>query len=612
MVFILPFVIFQKVFYPTVFSKFLFFETITLVSSLIYIINLSHGKASFVIPNKKLFYIFALYILSITLSTTFAFAPKMSFWGSFDQGTGLIFVWSIFVFSLITVNTFKTKEDWYKLFSIFSFSGILFTIFSLMGQFGIRFSKFIELNNFNGFLIGNSSWSGVYLAFVFFVSLGLAFSSTNKRQKMVGIIGSITAFFDPILTGFILQAPGASFGPIGLARAGSYSLWFCIFLFILYLIFRKIKSIKIRKIFLWTIFSAFVLSILFLFTLGQNKVKNFIEQKAGPNRLVYWSIAVDGFNEKPLLGWGLESYQYVYTKYFDPIIKTEGYAKEYWVDKSHNIFLDEMVTSGFLGTLFLILFYFIIGFLLLKKALSNFDREGFFYMALFLGLVSFLIQGLMIFQIIIGWFIIALFFSFVSFDNGINLPKKDLYYNPLFKNSIIAFACLIFIFFFSVIVVKPYNFSHKLASFPVMKYQDRIDFYQSIDDFYFGNLSDLGNAFLPYHLRLRSILERGLNNNEKQLLVKEIFELDNVLNSSLVKQDYMDFKSLTALISLNSIAIALSDGEEKDIYTKKSMFYIEKMKEVSPDNPIIQSSESLINFSYLKGEDSLPELAKIF
>ena len=413
-IFILPFFILQNTFYPMVFSKSLFFEGATLIIAIIWIIDRLYKKEKNTIPKNIVFLVFGIYILLLLVSGFNSFVPSLSFWGSMDHGTGVVFMLSLFLFSIITSTIFKKIEDWYQLFTVFVTSGILFTLGSLLSQFGVKFSSILNLDSLSGFLVGNSSWVGIFMVFVFFISLGLVFSSKIKSQKIIGIVGMITSFFDPTLTGFIIQPLGAPFGFIGLARAGSYSLFIGIGLFVFYLFFRKIESTKWRKIFIGSFIILSIIGIISASTVLREPIKQFVFEKAGGNRLVFWDIAKEGFKEKPIIGWGTDSYQYVYAKYFDPIVLTEGYAPEYWVDRAHNIYFDELVSGGITSFVLLMLVYGIILFGLVRNAIIDRGKEGFFYMALFCAMVSFLIQGLMIFQINIGWFIISIFIAFVA------------------------------------------------------------------------------------------------------------------------------------------------------------------------------------------------------
>ncbi|MDQ5971553.1 MAG: hypothetical protein QG566_499 [Patescibacteria group bacterium] len=614
MVFLLPFIIFTKGFYGAVFAKSVFIEGGALLIGSLYLIGKLYKKEMGLIPKNIILLFFGLYILILLISGLNGVMPSLSFWSSYDQGTGVIFMFCLLIFTLITSSLFKKIEDWYKLFTVFAISGIIFTVGCLFAELGVKFSKVLSLSTVNGFTIGNSSWTGVYLAFVFFVSLGLMFS-LNKKQKIIGILGVVTAFLNPILTGLVKQFPGMHFGPIGLAQTASYSLFVGIGFFILYLIFRKIQSAKIRKVFMGSVVSVILVGVISIAFIGLGPIKTLIAEKAGPNRLVFWEIAVKGYKDKPVLGWGGDTYQYVYGKYFNPIVIVPGERTEYWVDKSHSIYFDELATGGILGFISLMLLYGVILFGLIRRAVNDRGREGLLYMALFTGMVSFLIQGVMLFQTIIGWFIISLLIAFVANtcfkDRSKNIVVGEIIKNNKKMNSsedtgsnilISVSIILIFCVLFNYIIIKPSKINTGLATFPIMPYNNRLEFYKKIDHAYVGNYVDLGNAFSHYHIKLRNILKQGIKDNERDMMINEIKEINLMIDNGLKRQNYMDMKLLMTATGFHSILAGIAPVSERQAYYDKGIFYVDKMTEISDKNPIRIFSKGILDASLKYGE----------
>ena len=126
-----------------------------------------------------------------------------------------------------------------------------------------------------------------------------------------------------------------------------------------------------------------------------------------------------------------------------------------------------------------------------------------------------------------------------------------------------------------------------------------------MDNAYVGNTTDLGNAFLPYHIRLRKILEKGLKEEEKKLMIKEIEEINILLDNSLKKQDYMEMKTLTGIVAFYSVSTALTFGEERKENYDKGLSYVDIMKTTSPENKIIEISKALLDVSLKYGEEGL-------
>jgi tetratricopeptide (TPR) repeat protein/O-antigen ligase len=67
----------------------------------------------------------------------------------------------------------------------------------------------------------------------------------------------------------------------------------------------------------------------------------------GKSRLLLWGSALKGVAERPILGWGQESFNYIFYKYYNPAM----YAQETWFDRAHNVFFDWLTAGGILGFL---------------------------------------------------------------------------------------------------------------------------------------------------------------------------------------------------------------------------------------------------------------------
>lgn len=67
-----------------------------------------------------------------------------------------------------------------------------------------------------------------------------------------------------------------------------------------------------------------------------------------PNsRTTIWEIGLAGARERPLLGWGMESFPLVFSQHYDPALGAPGE----WIDRVHNTPLEWMVSAGGLGAL---------------------------------------------------------------------------------------------------------------------------------------------------------------------------------------------------------------------------------------------------------------------
>ena len=59
-------------------------------------------------------------------------------------------------------------------------------------------------------------------------------------------------------------------------------------------------------------------------------------------RTTLWTMAYEGFQERPITGWGHEGYNYIFNEYYKPSL----YAQEPWFDRAHSTYLDWLVAGG--------------------------------------------------------------------------------------------------------------------------------------------------------------------------------------------------------------------------------------------------------------------------
>jgi O-antigen ligase len=69
---------------------------------------------------------------------------------------------------------------------------------------------------------------------------------------------------------------------------------------------------------------------------------------ADESRAMQWSAAIDGFKDRPLLGYGIENHNLVWSAHFDPGIYRSGTDV---FDRTHNQYLELLATTGMIGTL---------------------------------------------------------------------------------------------------------------------------------------------------------------------------------------------------------------------------------------------------------------------
>jgi hypothetical protein len=110
-------------------------------------------------------------------------------------------------------------------------------------------------------------------------------------------------------------------------------------------------------------------------------------------RFVLWDMAWEGIQERPLLGWGLENYQFVSYKFFNPCLGSEQCGGELWFDHAHNKLLDVWVETGLFG-LMAYISIFIVAIFSFWRAGTTSPRARRAFIILTAGLVAYFVQNL--------------------------------------------------------------------------------------------------------------------------------------------------------------------------------------------------------------------------
>ncbi len=178
-------------------------------------------------------------------------------------------------------------------------------------------------------------------------------------------------------------------------------------------------------------------------------------KKVLKTRLVAWETAIDGFRERPIIGWGQESFNFVYDKHFKTkhlSVFPDGRA----FDRAHNKILQLLVVSGILGALSYILIFVLIFYYLFRSGSRFKNFDSFCLGALFLG---YFVQNLFIFDILSSYIFFLLVLGFIN--NFVTKEKEEREKEEKLKlkklKTVIIFLIIVFVgFTFYEVNLKPF------------------------------------------------------------------------------------------------------------------------------------------------------------
>jgi len=199
--------------------------------------------------------------------------------------------------------------------------------------------------------LGNSIYVGGYGLFLIFVSYLLAIKEKNRVWQSIEILIGLLA----VLGMFFSGTRGSMLGFVagfGIAVIG-------------YVVVLK-EHPRVR-LFLSILAGVGLLTIILLYSfrstdfvknipaVGRTINTSLSDVKASP-RWIAWEIAIQGWQERPVFGWGPNNYFYAFNAYYHPESLEHGYG-ETWFDNAHNIILNTLAVQGAFGLLtYLLLF----------------------------------------------------------------------------------------------------------------------------------------------------------------------------------------------------------------------------------------------------------------
>ncbi len=384
-------------------------------------------------------------LLSLTLFTSILIIASLfgadlshSFWSKFERMTGILMMLHLLAFFLVASSAFR-KKDWLKIFSVSIFVGVILSLIVLFSK-----SPLIQ----SGATIGNDSFLGTYLLFDLFLALYLITQARQSRAKgedeartssPLKSRGALKIYSSAcfLIMGFELIFSGAE-------AAKCSFLGGLILLLFLWLAFNQKGKLKTLGLSFLALFVIFVIVFTFFAFQPDSFVrKQIIEKTLGETfggRFIVWQSAWQGFLERPLLGWGLESFEFAFSKYYNPCLGTDRCGGDVWYDRAHNIIFDTLITSGIIGFLsYLTIFggaLWILWKQYYRKAI-NFLTAGIFSSIL----IAYFVQNLTVFDMVSSYMIFFLTLGFIGLISSENYgPKTGVDFKRQAKRTLSSFS----------------------------------------------------------------------------------------------------------------------------------------------------------------------------
>lgn len=354
--------------------------------SLLLILDFKEFKPKFTPVNIAVF----LFWLSFGLSTFLGVDPYHSFWDNHERMLGFFTITHYVIYFYIVGAVLQTWADYRIALKVFLTAGM-----------GVMFVGFLQVGNPDLLLnqgservastLGNPIYVGGYALFL--SAMAILLFIKEREQYWRWILGGM----------FLLAFANIFFsGTRGDILALGAAIPLTIFLLAV-----SLRDNPKAKIYLWGSLIAFALLFGILYLNRQTDfVKNipavgraintsYSDIKASP-RWIAWKIALQGWQDRPVFGWGPNNYFYVFNTHYNPASLDHGYG-ETWFDNAHNIVLNTMAVQGTFGILVYLLL-FAIAFFSLTIAYRKKHIDLILFIVLSVYVISHLVENITVFE----------------------------------------------------------------------------------------------------------------------------------------------------------------------------------------------------------------------
>ncbi len=340
---------------PFVFPKALFYRSVLEISLLLFSVYIAlalRGRATLVgalpgiaprrLSKNLLLRFVVLFLVSAAISSVLATNAYRAFFGDLERGEGLYGVIHYLIFLVLALLLF-TGKDWLRFFKISLVVGWVSILYAWLQYFLVtKFPFALAPASQPGSFSGNPAYLAEYLILLLGVTAIVYWSSPRRSFWWYASLATAGA---SVATIFITAVRGAI---IGLA-AGALVL-------AIYLVWRGARRVRLAGAIVLA--GLVVLVVGFLLTRASPlwlKVPGFgrltsvsLTNPSVVTRLIALKVGFSAWQERPILGWGMENFNIAYNRHFDPLY---SYFAEDWFDRAHNRLVDVLVTQGVFGLL---------------------------------------------------------------------------------------------------------------------------------------------------------------------------------------------------------------------------------------------------------------------
>jgi O-antigen ligase/tetratricopeptide (TPR) repeat protein len=271
------------------------------------------------------------YVVALSLSCALAFHRHRAFWGSQDRMVGLFSLLFFSVWYVMATSLLRSWRDWRRLLHWQLVLGVLVAAFAAIEAIRSHGERVWGA-------LGNPIYTGTYQVFLIgFATLLWVRTRSVALRALYGLTVILSLF---VLLRTASRGPllGLACGVMVVVLAWTLAgrRWWYLFGLVGSAAFAAIG---------YTALMQFESSWPQRLGVGHLFWKNTYEL-----RPIIWKSAWAAFRARPIVGWGLDSYEAAWGAHFVPSSICAG-GSDFWADTAHSLLFEHLSTTGALGTL---------------------------------------------------------------------------------------------------------------------------------------------------------------------------------------------------------------------------------------------------------------------
>jgi len=344
------------------------------------------------------------------VASVFAYYPHTALWSNYERMDGFVMLVHVWGYLVVVASTLRTKDQWWWFLHTSLAVAVMVTLYGLnqlntTGNINYRIDS----------TLGNSTYMGIYMLF----HLGiLGYLALQTRVRAWHVAYALLA----IVFTFVLIQTGTRGTVIGLAVGSAVSIG--------YVALFGFRYPQVRKFAIGGCIAMVALAGTFVALRDtapvQNnptlaRIANIDLQKDLEIRRIVWGMAIEGIKERPVLGWGIGNYNYIFNQNYDPRM----YAQEQWFDRVHNLVLDWLIYGGVIGLAAYVLVFVSIFYYLVYRPWRYDDRTfTVLEQALLVGLlVGYTLHNLVVFDNLVSYVYFVIVMALIHTKVAIAIPE---------------------------------------------------------------------------------------------------------------------------------------------------------------------------------------------